>query len=87
MFVDKRKFMDTERLKIEFKKDNMLKKKQSIAELYEEEVPIRKSKKDKKDKGDPSSVHSKVKKSFNDDVTIDKDIHVRNVQLKGKIFI
>ncbi len=78
--LDKRKFVDAEKFKIEFKKDVALKNKQSIAELYEEEIPMRKSKKEKRE---ASAAHSKSKKSYDDDVMIEKEGSVRNVQLKG----
>ncbi|XP_065055606.1 zinc finger CCCH domain-containing protein 13-like [Rhopilema esculentum] len=80
---DKRKVQDGEKLKIEFKKDPVLKKKQTIAEIYEEEVPMRKIKKDKERKEKESHSHGKSKLGGNEGVMVQKDEHVRNIQLKG----
>ena len=74
-FTDKRKVQEGERLKIEFKKDATLKKKQTIAEIYQEEVPIRKSKKEKERK-EKAELY----------MQIDRDENIRNIQLKGKRF-
>ena len=81
IFTDKRKIQDGERLKIEFKKDTVLKKKQTISELYEEEVPMRKMKKEREKKD--RELHALPKLKMNEDVTVTKDEHVRSIQLKG----
>lgn len=80
--LDKRKVQDGERLKIEFKKDPILKKKQTISELYEEEVPMRKMKKERERKEKELLAHSKSKMAEEIKV-VTKDEHVRNIQLKG----
>lgn len=78
-FIGRRKVQDGDRLKIEFKKDQVLKKKQTISELYEEEIPMRRMKKEKERK--EKELHSKLK--MGDEMMVSKDEHVRNIQLKG----
>lgn len=75
---EKRRLQDGERLKIEFKKDNLVKKKHTISALYEEEVPIRKMKKEREKR--EKELHAKHK--LGEGVMITKDENFRNIQIK-----
>ena len=57
----------------------MLKKKQTISALYEEEIPMRKMKKEREKREKELSAKHKL----GEGVTITKDEHVRNVQIRG----
>ena len=70
---------DGERLKIEFKKDTLIKKKHTISALYEEEIPMRKMKKEREKR--EKELHAEHKMS--EGVMITKDENVRNIQIRG----
>eukprot|EP00794_Sanderia_malayensis_P011080 gene11080-12248_t len=76
-----RKLMDNEKLKIEFKKDNVLKNKQTIEEMYDEKAPAKKGKKDKKDKVEDA--FSSKKKSHHDELMVDKEGYTRSIHSRG----